>query len=79
MQAHGGAYDIALDFGYRADQDVDPDYKVRVSMSWEHAASIVTILQRLVEDYERQVPSISAIREKMAEAQEEAAAREESS
>jgi len=79
MQAHGGPYDLALDFGYRADQDADPDYRVRVSMSWEHAASIVSILQRLIEDYERQVPSISAIRDKMVEAQEAAAAQEESS
>jgi len=79
MQAHGGPYDLALDFGYRPGQEEDPAYEVRISMSWEHAAAITSILQRLIDDYERQVPSISAIRDKVAEATELAAQKESSS
>ena len=67
MQAHGGPYDVTFDFGYRLEQKDEPTYEVRISMSWEHAAAINVLIQRLLEDYERQVPSIGTIREKTVE------------
>lgn len=69
MLAHGGAYDLTLDFGYRADDQEEPVIESRVSMSWEHAVSMVVILERLIEQYESQVPSVGAIRTKLAEAE----------
>ena len=72
MAAHGGPFDVTLDFGYRAGKDPNPEFDVRVSMSWEHAVSMVAILQRLIEQYESQVESLSVLRTRAADAIAEA-------
>jgi hypothetical protein len=58
MQAHGGAFDIAMDFGYRATSDQDPIYDVRVTMSWEHLKLMLGVLQGQIAQYEEQVGTI---------------------
>lgn len=72
MAAHGGPYDVTLDFGFRPDQETEPVYDARVSMSWEHAMSVVKILERLIREYEKQIPSLGAMRQKLDEAELEA-------
>lgn len=57
MAAHGSAFDIALDFGHRV-KDEPPEFAVRVSMSWEHAVSMVTVLQNLIEHYQGEVGAV---------------------
>jgi len=66
MAAHGGPFDIALDFGYRAEPDEDAEVQVRVTMSWEHASAMVKVLKTLVDGYESQVgqlPDLERLRE----------------
>jgi hypothetical protein len=58
MAAHGGPFDLTLDFAYRARPEDDPDVQVRVTMSWEHAAIMVKALRGMVENYEEQVGPI---------------------
>jgi hypothetical protein len=67
VAVHGGAYDLTLDFGYRPDDREDPIFESRVSMSWEHAISMVAILERMIDQYEAQIPSLAAVRTKLAE------------
>jgi hypothetical protein len=55
MAAHGGPFDITLDYGYRADPNDEPEIQVRVTMSWEHAAAMVKALRHMVDNYESQV------------------------
>jgi hypothetical protein len=71
MTAHGGPFDVTLDFGFRATQEDEPNWEARITMSWEHAISVVRILERVIRDYERQVPSLATIRVKLAEAEQE--------
>jgi hypothetical protein len=77
LAVHGGPYDVTLDFGFRPDQDTDPTYEARISMSWEHAMSVVRILERMINEYEKQIPSLGAMRTKLAEAEAEATAGQE--
>jgi len=72
MGAHGGAYDVTLDFGFRLD-DQPPEWGVRVSMSWEHVSSMIAALQRMVEDYQAKVGAIPD----MATLEREAAERQQ--
>ena len=58
MAAHGGPFDLTLDFAYRAKPDDEPDLQVRVTMSWEHAAVMVKALHGMVDNYEEQVGKI---------------------
>jgi hypothetical protein len=55
MAAHGGPYDLTLDFGYRAVPTDEPEVQARVTMSWEHAAAVVKALQGMVDNYQQQV------------------------
>lgn len=66
MRAWGGPFDLALDFGYRADPDAAPETKVRVSMSWEHAVAMVKVVQALTDDYQEQagkLPDLEKLRQ----------------
>jgi hypothetical protein len=66
MQAWGGPFDLTLDFGYRADPDVEPADQVRVTMSWEHATAMVKVIQALVDNYEAQagkLPDLEKLRQ----------------
>lgn len=58
MQAHGGPFDLTVEFGYRMTPAREPDTQVIVSMSWEHAKAMVKALQALVDNYEQQVGSL---------------------
>lgn len=65
MAAHGGPFDIALDFGYRVNPNDEPDVQVRVTMSWEHALAAVKALTVLVDTYQEQVgplPDLETLR-----------------
>jgi LmbE family N-acetylglucosaminyl deacetylase len=65
MAAHGGPFDITLDFGYRI-ADGDPDVQVRLTMSWEHVLAMVKALQKMVDTYEKQtgpLPDLERLRE----------------
>ncbi len=55
MAAHGGPFDLTLDFGYRADPGEEPEVQARITMSWEHALAMVKAIQALVDGYEQQV------------------------
>jgi hypothetical protein len=71
MAAHASAFDVAMDFGHRVGED-EPEFEVRVAMSWEHAVSMVAILQRLIESYQGSVGPLPDV-EKAARAAEESA------
>lgn len=77
MAANGGPYDVTLSFGYRVDHADEPTYEVRVAMSWEHAMTMVAVMQGQIEQYESQVPSLAAFREKIVETAEQVAAEGE--
>lgn len=62
VQAHGGPFDLTLDFGYRPNPATDPEFEARITMSWEHAVALAVILGKLIEQYESQVESLSALR-----------------
>lgn len=51
VAAIGSPYDVTLDFGQKVGE-ADPDFAVRIAMSWEHALSLMKLLQRLIEDFE---------------------------
>lgn len=76
MAAHGGPFDVTLDFGYRVEQTDEPTFEVRVAMSWEHAISMVAVLQSQIEQYEAQIPSLATFRDKLVDATEQVAAEE---
>jgi hypothetical protein len=54
---HGSPFDIAMDFGSRVG-DEEPDYRVRVTMSWQHLKLMLAVLQEQVANYEAQVGHI---------------------
>lgn len=67
----GGAFDVTLDMGYSVaphspDQaPIPPDWLARVSMSWEHAATLMRFLENAIKQYEEQVgqlPEVEKIR-----------------
>ncbi len=65
MRAWGGPFDITLDFGYRADPEIEPATQVRISMSWEHVAATVKLLQAFIDEYEQQagkIPDLEKLR-----------------
>jgi hypothetical protein len=57
----GGAFDVTLDLGYSLPGDSPdqpppaPEWLARVSMSWEHAASLIRLLSGSIKQYEDQV------------------------
>jgi hypothetical protein len=66
MAAHGGPFDLTLEFGYRLEPDLEPESQVRVTMSWEHALAMIKALGPLVDSYQEQVgplPDLSRLRE----------------
>ena len=50
-------FDVVLDLGFRVGPE-DPEAQVRVMMSVEYTASLVALLNGVLEAYERQVGSI---------------------
>lgn len=60
MEAHLGAFDFTIDFGYRKPNERNPDEMVRVSMSLGHAKSMLPILAKLLATYEQQFGTIPA-------------------
>jgi hypothetical protein len=60
LAVHAGPYDVALDFGQRIDEE-EPEYSLRVAMSWEHAVSMVLVLQRLIAQYQDKLGSLPDI------------------
>lgn len=59
MSATGGPFDVALDFGYRpAGDKLDIEWQVRVTMSWEHLATMLPHLQQLVQQFEESVGAL---------------------
>jgi hypothetical protein len=74
----GGAFDVTLDLGYSVapgtpDQPPEaPDWLARVSMSWEHAASLIRFLEGAIKQYEEQVGSLPDIEKVRMQAQAEA-------
>lgn len=69
MQAFGNPFDLTIDFGWRLDQDTEPETQARLTMSWEHAASTAKVLQSLVDEYEKQagkLPDLQKLREEEA-------------
>lgn len=66
MAAHGGPFDLTLDFGYRAQPDDEPEIQVRVTMSWEHASAMVKAMHQMVDNYQQQVgqlPDLERVKE----------------
>jgi hypothetical protein len=78
VQAHSGPYDLTLDFGQTVVAS-EVEYDVRVSMSWEHAVSLVLVLQRLIENYQEQLGPLPDITSKLKilQAEGETAGKEE--
>ncbi len=65
MAAHGGPFDVTLDFGFRAEADAEPDPQIQVTMSWEHALAMLKSLQTLVDGYQAEVgliPDLTRVR-----------------
>jgi hypothetical protein len=54
---HGSPFDVAMDFGARVDTE-EPDFEVRVTMSWPHAKLMLAVLQDQVRNYEEKVGAI---------------------
>jgi hypothetical protein len=54
MGIKAGPFDVAMDFGSRAGEE-DPDYEVRVMMSWTHLKLMVAVLQQQIASYESQL------------------------
>jgi hypothetical protein len=57
VAVHGGAFDVALDFGHRIEKEA-PDYSVRVSMSWEHALALIRVLERVLEAHQGEIGTL---------------------
>lgn len=65
VQFHGSPFEVTMDFGSRVEGE-DPDYDVRVAMSWTHAKLMLAVLKEQIEGYERQlggIPDLVAIAE----------------
>ena len=63
MQAHVGAFDFTIDFGYRPPEDAGTSRYKKVSsvaMSSSHAKTMIPILTRLIASYEQQFGQIPA-------------------
>jgi hypothetical protein len=59
MSAHGGPFDVLLDFAQRTPDDTgDPQPDVRIAMSWEHLSTVIPILERLLESYKREMGAL---------------------
>jgi hypothetical protein len=67
---------LTLDFGFQPEQEIDPEFEVRISMSWEHALTLSRILDRVVAEWEKQVPSLMSMRMKLAEAENQILAKQ---
>lgn len=53
-KAHGGPYDVTLDFGQRVAAE-EIEWQVRISMSWEHLVSMIAAFQRVADEYQTKV------------------------
>lgn len=65
MAAHGGPFDLLLEFGFRPTPLLDPEPQVSITMSWEHARAMARALQAVVDSYEEQVgpiPDVETVR-----------------
>ena len=62
IAAAGGAFDLTLDFGHKVGES-DPDYAVRVSMSWEQALSFHAMLGRVISNFEEKIGPIPNVLE----------------
>lgn len=71
MAAKGGPYDLTIVFGRRAGS-TGPEWDTEVTMSWEHARSMVTAVEQLIKDYEAKMGDIRDI-ETAVEAEQAAA------
>lgn len=58
VRLRGGAYDVTLDFGYRAGDEPKPEPLARVVMSYEHVAAVARLLQNLLDQYSETVGPI---------------------
>jgi hypothetical protein len=54
----GGAFDVTLDFGYRAGDEEKAEPLARVAMSYEHVISLTRLLQNLTEQYTEKIGPI---------------------
>jgi hypothetical protein len=67
VQVHGNAFDVALDFSYRAnpdDEQLPP--LLRLTMSWEHLLAMIPVLEESVASYEEQIGELPPVREAIA-------------
>jgi len=66
VTAHGGPFDLTLDFGYRPGGETY-DTQVRLAMSWEHTKLLSEMLGQAVKQYEEkvnsEVPSVPLVME----------------
>jgi len=72
LKAEGGPYDVALEFGYKAGE-AEPVFPVRVAMSWEHAKSLLQLLDNLIEGFEErvaEVPDVSKLENEIEKAEQ---------
>jgi hypothetical protein len=61
VAVRGGSFDVSLDLGFAVPGDSPdqpapaPEWLARMTMSWEHAASLMRILEGAIKQYEDQV------------------------
>jgi hypothetical protein len=60
LAAKGAPYDITLVFGRRTGVG-DVDWQAEVTMSWEHARSMLVALEKVVKEYETKMGEIRDI------------------
>lgn len=65
MAAHGTAYDLSLDFGFRIERDAPFEPQFRLSMSWEHAIALMIALRKLIDRYQSEVTSLAALSQQL--------------
>lgn len=58
VRASGSGYDVILDVGFRSHADEEPEVLAQLVMSWEHAKSLLPLLQKLIDGFEEQVAPI---------------------
>ncbi len=71
MRVHGGPYDVIMDFGERVPGQEEPEWGVRLSMSWEHAVSMVAAIQRVVDEYQETVGKVRDMEQVIANMEED--------
>ncbi len=66
MAAHGGPFDLTLEFAYRRRAEDEPEPQIYVTMSWERVLAMLKSLQVLVDGYQAEVgpiPDLARVRE----------------